>query len=1228
MLFFVAFVAGYVSVQTRKFKQEIQLRKKLEQEQEVFANFLALLNDIVSAALATDNLKTMLQILAQRVNELLGTDSSYIGMWDDEQELTIPAEAYGPNRDEFLELQFTPGEKTLTASVLKAKSVLAIEDATTSPYCNAEKARNLYRGSMLCLPLIAGDRKLGSLVLVFGDLHHFTQDEIVRGEMAARHISLALEKSLSLENTERNLKELALINRIFVAISGSLNLQESLQLIANEILSVFSALHVGIALINDNQTALVLTADAPVSLDDKNDIGTRIPIEGNPTTEKILTEHKPLFIKDAQRNPLTAPIHDLMTLRGTQSLHLFPIFAGDKVIGTVGVDFPEPDRDLDNGERRLIETVLLQAGTVIKTSHLFQQTQRGNEELAVMNEIILSVTQSLNLDEILDTALRRLMDVIGFGSGLISLLNPKTEKLELVAWRNMPETLVRHLQGAGLENTLCNHVFKTRQLLFLTDFNQVPEGVDMSGLVKNGYCVYLSAPIEVKGQVLGTCCVLNTSPIEISESKLALIQSVGRQIGFGIENSRLFEDTHRQARQEAALFQLSNDIATRLEEHAICQGVIDALHKSLGFTHVGLFLVDELTDMRVLVAGTSKVNGDIDVQIPPGRGLSERPLLDQKLHYTPDVREEIGYFPAAGGSEVDVPVWIGDRVGGVLVAENKQTHAFDQSDFDLLSAVANLTGLALTRSRLFSAERRQFDELATLHAIALAISEATDEDKLLEHVTRIIGETLYPDNFGVLLVDEDIGALRVHSSYNIHKELSDDEIIVQFGQGVVGHVLETGLPERITEVAVSPYYFDVDSRTRSELAVPLKIGQRVIGVINAESAKRDAFSEEDERLLITLSGHLTMAINRLRAAFIERQWTEKLARSNALIAALGQVAARLGSAPDIEGVLKTLGDELRKLDLYCLVGLYTPPDTPELAIRYTSLPQRVVRLFERASGFKMGEFHISAEKLSSHIDLTKNPRPTILADSIGAIAEMLGGFSRSKIISILRSTGIHKDVPIAHFPLMIERKVQGVLWLWGGSLDEDDLPAMSIFANQVSIAIENARLFGAVQRLAAMDGLTGLNNRRYFSDIARIEFSRARRYEHSLSAMLLDIDYFKDFNDNFGHAIGDQVLQVVANCCKQSLRQTDILGRYGGEEFVALLPETDRHIAQSVAERLREKVSQLIVSTEKGDLSVTVSIGVAENNEYTPDLDTLIARADQAMYIAKHKGRNLVAISV
>jgi diguanylate cyclase (GGDEF)-like protein len=1059
IVLFVALVVGQLSTQSRRYKQEIWRRKNLEREQEVFANFLALLNDIVSAALATDNLQTMLQILAKRVNELLGTDSSYICLWDDERELTIPAEAHGPNRDAFLELRFAPGEKTLTAFALKAQSALAIEDVAHSNYCNADKAKDLYRGSMLCLPLIATGRKLGSLVLGFDDPHHFNQDKIVRGEMAARYISLALDKSLSLENAERNLKELALINRIFVAISSSLNLQESLQLIADEILSALSALHVGFALINGDQTGLVLTADAPASPDSNGDLGLVIPINGNPATEKILAEHKPLFIKDAQHDPLTAPIHELMALRGTQSLHLLPLFAGEKVIGTVGIDYPEANRDLNKDERRLIQTVLLQASTVIKTSHLFQQTQRNNKDLT-------------------------------------------------------------------------------------------------------------------------------------------------------------------------ALFQLSTELAATLDEKSIAQLVVDSLSHALGYDYLGFYLVDPKNGDRVLQTSIGWPENPEIVRIPPGRGITERPIVDGQLHYTPDVTKEPLYLVGVGsGSEVDVPIWIDDKVGGVLAAEKKEPHAFDQGDFDILAATANLAGLALMRGKLFSAERKQFEELVVLHAIALAVTESTNEEQLIQRATQIIGENLYPDNFGILMLDESIGALRVHPSYNIRKEILREVATVPLGQGVVGHVAETGLPEKLADVTLCPYYLNVDSKIQSELAVPLRIGKRTIGVINAESTKLAAFSNADERLLITLAGQLATAIDRLRTTAIEHERTTQLARSNTLIEALGQVAARIGSVPDINDVLQTLGDELKKMNLNCLVAL-RDSDDPSLELRYTSLPERFVHLFERVSGFKIKENRIHLEKLSKHIEITGKPRPAILNDPLSIVADILDQFQFAKIARILRFVGAPADMQIGHFPLLIDGDLQGFLWLWGESLQKEDLPAMSIFAKQVAIAIENARLLGEVRRLASIDELTGLHNRRHFYAIAQNEFNRGLRYGRSLSAMMLDIDRFKDFNDKYGHAIGDKVLQVVAQSCKQLLRKTDVLGRYGGEEFVILLPETKLEVARTVAERLRKSISETPIPTEKGDLTVTVSIGVAENNEYTPNLETLIARADQAMYVAKHKGRNQVATSI
>jgi diguanylate cyclase (GGDEF)-like protein len=127
--------------------------------------------------------------------------------------------------------------------------------------------------------------------------------------------------------------------------------------------------------------------------------------------------------------------------------------------------------------------------------------------------------------------------------------------------------------------------------------------------------------------------------------------------------------------------------------------------------------------------------------------------------------------------------------------------------------------------------------------------------------------------------------------------------------------------------------------------------------------------------------------------------------------------------------------------------------------------------------------------------------------------------------------------------------------------------------------------------------------------------------------MMLDLDHFKRINDEHGHLIGDQVLQEFASRCKNSVREADLVGRYGGEELIILLPETDRPTSMQVAERLRATIAARPIAVFNKDIGVTVSIGVAAEDENTHDLETLIARADQALYIAKHKGRNRVAMS-
>jgi diguanylate cyclase (GGDEF)-like protein len=214
-------------------------------------------------------------------------------------------------------------------------------------------------------------------------------------------------------------------------------------------------------------------------------------------------------------------------------------------------------------------------------------------------------------------------------------------------------------------------------------------------------------------------------------------------------------------------------------------------------------------------------------------------------------------------------------------------------------------------------------------------------------------------------------------------------------------------------------------------------------------------------------------------------------------------------------------------------------------------------------------------------------------------------------------------------PLLVRNQIIGLLAIDSREINhftQDDIQLASAFASQVAVAIENARLFDEVQQLAFTDGLTGLYNRRHFLELAQIEFERARRYKRHLSAMMFDIDHFKIVNDTHGHPFGDKVLQAIANLCMEKLREADPIARYGGEEFIALIVEASASSAKKVGERLRRAVEQMTVDDPHHRAQITVSVGISSLTSSVPDLETLIALADQSLYSAKQQGRNRVVL--
>jgi diguanylate cyclase (GGDEF)-like protein len=204
-------------------------------------------------------------------------------------------------------------------------------------------------------------------------------------------------------------------------------------------------------------------------------------------------------------------------------------------------------------------------------------------------------------------------------------------------------------------------------------------------------------------------------------------------------------------------------------------------------------------------------------------------------------------------------------------------------------------------------------------------------------------------------------------------------------------------------------------------------------------------------------------------------------------------------------------------------------------------------------------------------------------------------------------------------PLKSRERVVGILCLDtapGISVREGERKLLLSIGEQIGIAVENARLYEETRRLALHDSLTGLANRRHLNIVAESNLARARRHGTPFAIILLDLDHFKRYNDTHGHNAGDQLLVAVAKTMKHEVRETSLVVRYGGEEFLVLLSDTEITAALAVAERIRLKVQE--------ETGVTVSLGVSWAKDATRPLAVLIAEADAALYQAKNSGRNRV----
>ncbi len=523
-----------------------------------------------------------------------------------------------------------------------------------------------------------------------------------------------------------------------------------------------------------------------------------------------------------------------------------------------------------------------------------------------------------------------------------------------------------------------------------------------------------------------------------------------------------------------------------------------------------------------------------------------------------------------------------------------------------------LTVRDITSRKLIELKEIEQRELAeALADTAAVINSSLELDEVLKRILENVGRVVPHEAADISLVDFDGNVSFVktmgYEKFGTEKyikaiEFKVDEIanlkqMAQSGKGLL--IADTNADPGWDRSIVGSAWI------RSNLSSPMKSKGQLLGFISLNAATPNFFREEQIDRLQAFADQAAIAVE-------NAQLFHEVAYNANELKILYEIGLSATSGLEFEKTSRAIFGQLKRvapIDLFYIARLDSQTDLASFS------------MFEGdGTPLEFGPLSIRERPSLTRYVLEKG-KTVYIRDCHAPDAE----YPEEKMIKVAE----HNERSILGVPLILRNQVLGAMFLQSredNQYDENFIRLVETIANQVSIAMENAQLFEQMQQMAITDNLTGVTNRNYFYTFGENEVARSQRYEKDLSFMMVDIDHYKLINDEYGHLTGDQTLKMVTQACLSKLRKADVLCRFGGDEFVVVLPETSRAQAKVVAERVRKAVEEIRLPTEKGEVKVTVSIGVVQLENKQDGLLDLVGQADQALYAAKAAGRNCVRV--
>jgi diguanylate cyclase (GGDEF)-like protein/putative nucleotidyltransferase with HDIG domain len=534
-----------------------------------------------------------------------------------------------------------------------------------------------------------------------------------------------------------------------------------------------------------------------------------------------------------------------------------------------------------------------------------------------------------------------------------------------------------------------------------------------------------------------------------------------------------------------------------------------------------------------------------------------------------------------------------EEPSGLLLLSSPENRRFTQAELRLLLTLGHQIGMAVENSYLIQQTTRRSEELHLLNEIGRALSSTLDVDELFNKIFAALKTMFDVSNFYVAMYDAEENQIRFE--LEITEGIRLPKRSRPFGDHLTEYIIRTRQPllirqnlmEEAVKLGLKPM-----QESGSFCGVPLVAYDKAIGVMALRGLQENLYDEGHLEMMRVLASEASIAIENARL-FREEQTKSRH------LALLNSISRHAITTLNPEEMLSRVAEQLERGLSFDHVGIGLLDYATKEVVIQAEGGQRRGALGRR---LPLGESIVGKVARSGQICVARNL----------AGAEMSG-------------TVLEGSSSVMALPVFYAEQLHGVLYVETAEptdFSEEDVRLLHTLADLISVALHNALTLQKAQEQAITDGLTGVKTHRYLMEALSAEWKRATRAGRHFSLVLIDLDRFKFVNDFYGHLEGDLVLHRVGQILEQNCRSSDVVARYGGDEFVILMPETNVSQAVQIAEKLRPAISEDPLLREK---TITASFGIASFPVHGSTPQELIQVADASMYISKHDGGNIVS---